>query len=102
MLSSYIIDMTAQLFIYEKIKTTLPRARKLKSYAERIITIARTDSVNARRIVSSKIRNRQAVKKLFEVISKRYADRNSGCIQIFKLGFRQGDSVPLALVKLKQ
>ncbi|MBU2567602.1 MAG: 50S ribosomal protein L17 [Elusimicrobia bacterium] len=98
----YLVNMTAHLFIYEKINTTLARAKKLKSYAEKLITIGKTDSVNSRRIATSKIRDKQAVKKLFEVISKRYADRNGGCIQIFKLGFRQGDSAPLAIVRLIQ
>lgn len=94
-------NMSMSLIDRERIITTLPKAKELRPYVEKIITIAKTkDNLQGRRILYSKTKNKVLVKKLFNVLSKRYKNRNGGYCRIMKYGFRKGDNAPLAIIEL--
>ncbi len=93
-------NMTNSLLRHEVIKTTLPKAKELRRVAEPIITLAKKPSVANRRLAFSRLRDRDIVVKLFDELGPRYAKRNGGYLRILKLGFRQGDNAPMALVEL--
>ncbi|NKF22761.1 50S ribosomal protein L17 [Solimonas marina] len=88
------------LFEHEMIKTTLPKAKELRRLAEPLITRAKEDSVHNRRIAFARLRNRDAVQKLFNEIGPRYKARPGGYLRILKCGFRAGDDAPMAYVEL--
>lgn len=93
-------NLTNSLVEHELIKTTLPRAKELRRVAEPLITRAREDSVANRRLVFSRLRNKQTVGKLFNELGPRYKERNGGYLRILKAGFRRGDNAPMAYVEL--
>lgn len=93
-------NMSASLFRHELIKTTLPKAKELRRLAEPLITRAKIDSVANRRLAFSRLRDRDAVTKLFAELGPRYKDRPGGYLRILKCGFRAGDKAPMALVEL--
>ena len=93
-------NMTASLIEHEAIKTTLPKAKELRRVAEPLITLAKSDSVAGRRLAFDRIRDKAAVKKLFEEIGPRYQERPGGYLRILKCGFRAGDKAPMAFVEL--
>jgi large subunit ribosomal protein L17 len=88
------------LFEHELIKTTLPKAKELRRLAEPLITRAKEDSLHNRRIAFSRLRDRDAVLKLFNEIAPRYKQRPGGYLRILKCGFRAGDDAPMAYVEL--
>ena len=93
-------NMTASLIKHELIRTTLPKAKELRRFAEPLITMAKTDGVANRRLAFSKLRDKQAVGKLFVEIGPRYKARPGGYLRILKCGFRAGDNAPMAYVEL--
>ncbi len=93
-------NMAASLFRHEQIRTTLPKAKELRRVAEPLITLAKTSSVANRRLAFSRLRDREVVTKLFDVLGIRYRDRPGGYLRILKFGFRTGDKAPMALVQL--
>lgn len=93
-------NMTASLVEHEIIRTTLIKAKELRSVAEPLITLAKKDSVANRRLAFNRTRDKAAVGKLFTVLGPRYADRPGGYIRILKCGIRPGDSAPMAYVEL--
>lgn len=93
-------NMTTSLFDKELIRTTLPKAKELRSIAEPLLTLSKIDSVVSRRIAFSKLRNRAVVTKLFNELGPRYQDRLGGYLRIMKCGFRTGDKAPMAYVEL--
>ena len=93
-------NMAASLVQHEVIKTTLPKAKELRRVIEPLITISKTDSVSKRRLVFSRIRDREAVGKLFNELGPRYKERPGGYLRILKCGYRNGDNAPMALVEL--
>ena len=93
-------NMSASLFEHELIRTTLPKAKELRRIAERLITLAKTDSVANRRLAFSRLRDRDVVTKLFNELGPRYQARPGGYLRILKCGFRAGDNAPMALVEL--
>ena len=93
-------NMTVSLLRHETIKTTLPKAKELRSVAERMITLGKKPSLANRRLAYDRLRDREIVVKLFDVIGPRYATRNGGYLRILKCGFRDGDNAPMALVQL--
>ena len=93
-------NMTASLVKHELIKTTLPKAKELRGYAEPIITLAKEDSVANRRLAFNRLRDKEVVGKLFSEIGPRYQDRPGGYLRILKCGFRTGDKAPVAYVEL--
>jgi large subunit ribosomal protein L17 len=93
-------NMACSLFRHELIKTTLPKAKELRMIAEPLITLSKEDSVAKRRIAFSRLRDRDVVTKLFNVLGPRYNSRNGGYLRIIKCGFRSGDDAPMAYVEL--
>jgi len=93
-------NMTVSLMHHEMIRTTLPKAKELRRVAEPLITIAKTDSVAKRRLAFSRLRDRDAVTKLFNELGPRYKNRPGGYLRILKCGFRPGDKAPMAIVEL--
>lgn len=92
-------NMANSLIEHELIKTTLPKAKELRTYVEPLITLAKTDSVAKRRIAFSRLQNRNNVTKLFNELGLRYQDRPGGYLRILKCGFRSGDVAPMAYVE---
>jgi large subunit ribosomal protein L17 len=93
-------NLAVSLFEHERIKTTEAKAKLLRPYAERLITKAKKGSVHHRRQVLSLIQDRAVVHKLFDDIGPRFADRNGGYTRILKIGPRNGDAAPMALIEL--
>ena len=93
-------NMTASLVEHEIIRTTLVKAKELRSVAEPLITLAKNDSVANRRLAFSRTRNKATVGKLFDELGPRYAKRPGGYIRILKCGERPGDKAPMAYVEL--
>ncbi|MFZ5594522.1 MAG: 50S ribosomal protein L17 [Pseudomonadota bacterium] len=93
-------NMTASLIQHEIIKTTLPKAKELRRVAEPLITLAKDDSIAKRRLAFSRIRDRDAVTKLFSEVAPRFKARPGGYLRILKCGFRAGDRAPMAIVEL--
>lgn len=93
-------NMTSSLVEHEFIKTTLPKAKELRRVAEPLITISKVDSVSGRRLIFSRLRNRDAVSKLFNELGPRYKERPGGYLRILKCGLRAGDKAQMAIVEL--
>jgi len=93
-------NMTASLIKHELIRTTLPKAKELRRVAEPLITMAKTDGVANRRLAFARLRDKQAVGKLFVELGPRYHTRPGGYLRILKCGFRDGDNAPMAYVEL--
>ncbi len=93
-------NMAGSLFRHELIKTTLPKAKELRRVAEPLITLAKEDSVHHRRLAFSRLRDKEAVGKLFTELGPRYSERPGGYLRILKCGFRAGDAAPMAYVEL--
>lgn len=93
-------NMATSLFEHEIIKTTVPKAKELRRVAEPLITLAKEDSVAHRRLAFDRLRDRDAVTKLFNELGPRYVDRPGGYLRIMKCGHRAGDKAPMAYVEL--
>lgn len=93
-------NMTTSLVEHEIIKTTLPKAKELRGFAEPLITLAKNDSVANRRLAFDRVRNKETVGKLFSELGPRYVERPGGYIRIIKCGVRTGDKAPMAYVEL--
>ncbi len=93
-------NMAASLLRHEIIKTTLPKAKELRRVAEPLITLAKTDGVAQRRLAFNRLRDKEAVGKLFGEIAPRYQERPGGYTRILKCGFRDGDKAPMAYIEL--
>lgn len=93
-------NMASSLFEHEIIKTTLVKAKELRTVAEPLITLAKKDSVANRRLAFNRTRNKEMVGKLFSELGPRYAERPGGYIRILKCGERAGDKAPMAYVEL--
>ena len=93
-------NMAVSLIQHELIRTTVPKAKELRRVAEPLITRAKDDSVANRRIVFNRLRDRDAVQKLFNELGPRYSKRPGGYLRILRCGFRPGDSAPMAYVEL--
>lgn len=96
------IGLAKNLIEKEQIKTTLPKAKDLRSVVEKLITRAKVDTVANRRLVASELGNKSdaTVKKLFTVLGPRYANRAGGYTRVLKAGFRYGDAAPMAIIEL--
>jgi large subunit ribosomal protein L17 len=93
-------NMAASLIHHEVIRTTLPKAKELRREAEPLITLAKSDSVANRRLAFSRLRDRDAVTKLFNLLGPRFLKRPGGYLRILKCGYRPGDNAPMAIVEL--
>lgn len=93
-------NMTASLIKHEIIKTTLPKAKELRRFAEPLITLSKNDNVAKRRLAFDRLRNKEAVGKLFSQLGPRFNNRQGGYLRILKCGFRKGDCAPMAIIEL--
>src|SRR5471030_1381378 len=88
-------NMMVSMLKHELIKTTLPKAKELRTYLEPLITLAKVDSVHHRRLAFARLRDREMVQKLFEVIGPHFNQRPGGYLRVLKCGFRKGDCAPM-------
>ena len=93
-------NMAISLIMHKRITTTIAKAKALKKYVEPLITKAKEDSTNARRVVFSYLQNKYAIKELFGEVSAKVGDRPGGYTRIIKLGTRQGDAAPICFIEL--
>jgi large subunit ribosomal protein L17 len=93
-------NMSASLIEHEQIVTTLPKAKEMKPFMDKLITLAKRGDLHARRQAISKVRDVAQVGKLFETLGPRYSDRNGGYTRVLKAGFRHGDNAPMAVIEL--
>jgi len=93
-------NMATSLFLHERIETTTAKAKELRPYAERLITLAKRGDLHARRLAAGKVRDRAVVGKLFDELGPRFQDRPGGYTRILKLGARKGDAADMALIEL--
>ena len=93
-------NMSVSLFDHELIRTTVAKAKELRGVAERLITLAKVDTVANRRLAFARLRDRDAVTKLFTELGPRYETRPGGYLRVLKCGFRTGDKAPMAYVEL--
>lgn len=91
-------ELATSLVLHEKIETTVAKAKALRPYAERLVTLAKSDSVAARRAADRKLARKTAVKKLFEVLGPKYKSRAGGYLRIRRTGPRPGDSSEQAAI----
>ncbi|MGF1446923.1 MAG: 50S ribosomal protein L17 [Pikeienuella sp.] len=92
-------NMACSLIEHEQIKTTLPKAKELRPYVEKLVTLAKRGDLHARRLALSQLRHDAPVKKLFEVLGPRYGERPGGYCRVLKAGFRYGDMAPMAFIE---
>lgn len=92
-------NMAAALVKHEQITTTLPKAKELRPFVEKLVTFGKKGKLSDRRLAMSKMRDEEQVAKLFGVLAERYKDRQGGYIRIMKAGFRYGDNAPMAVIE---
>ena len=92
-------NLAQSLITHEQIVTTLPKAKDLRPIVEKLITLGKRGDLHARRQAIAQIKDEAVVRKLFDVIAKRYATRNGGYTRIMKAGFRFGDAAPMAVIE---
>jgi large subunit ribosomal protein L17 len=92
-------NLSVSLLEHEQIVTTLPKAKDLRPIVEKLVTLGKRGDLHARRQVIAQIGNEDVVKRLFDTIAPRYANRNGGYLRIMKAGFRRGDNAPLAVIE---
>lgn len=92
-------NMAAALVKHEQITTTLPKAKELRPFVEKLVTFGKKGRLSDRRLAMSKMRDEDQVSKLFDVLAERYKDRQGGYIRIMKAGFRYGDNAPMAVIE---
>ena len=95
-------NMAASMLRHETIRTTLPKAKELRRVVEPLITLAKEDSVANRRLAFDRLRDKEAVGKLFSELGPRFKDRPGGYLRILKMGPRPGDAAPMAIVMLTE
>jgi large subunit ribosomal protein L17 len=93
-------NMSTELFRHERIRTTLMKAKELRPFAEKLITLSKRETLHARRLVLRDIHDKEVVSKMFDTISSRFAQRAGGYTRIVKLGPRRGDNAEMALIEL--
>ncbi len=93
-------NLTRSLLVNEQIQTTLPKAKDLRPFVEKILTMGKSNTLHSKRKVLSYLGDLSLVNKVFDVLAKRYAKRNGGYVRILKSGFRYGDSAPKAVIEL--
>jgi len=93
-------NLATSLFRHGRIETTVAKAKELRSFAEPLITKAKRGDLHARRLVARKIQDREVLKKLFDEIGPRYADRPGGYTRVVHLGHRPGDAADMAIIEL--
>lgn len=97
--SALFANMAAALIRHEQITTTLPKAKELRPYLEKMVTMARRGDLHSRRLLASRLRDDDMTRKLVDVLGPRYKDRAGGYLRILKAGFRYGDNAPMAVIE---
>jgi large subunit ribosomal protein L17 len=97
--SAMFANMAAALIKHEQIVTTLPKAKALRPVVEKLVTLGKKGDLASHRLAVSRMGDKTQVKKLFDVLAKRYADRQGGYVRIMRAGFRYGDNAPLAVIE---
>ena len=92
-------NMAVALIKHEQITTTLPKAKELRPFVEKLVTLAKRGDLHARRIAISRVRDVDQVGKLFSALGPRYQDRSGGYIRVLKAGYRYGDNAPMAVIE---
>ena len=93
-------NMLNSLIKYEQIITTLPKAKELKPKIDKVITIGKDSKLSKKKDLFSKLQDQKSVKKVFDILSKRHANRKGGYSRVLKAGFRTGDDAPMAVIEL--
>lgn len=93
-------NMASSLITHEQIVTTLPKAKELKPIMDKLVSLAKKGDLASRRRAIAQIRDKDAVKKLFEIMGERYAERAGGYTRVLKAGYRYGDNAPMAVIEL--
>lgn len=93
-------NMAASLVKHEQITTTLPKAKELRPFTEKLITLGKKGGLANRRLAMGRMRDQEQVAKLFDTLGERYKEREGGYIRIMKAGFRYGDNAPMAVIEL--
>ena len=93
-------NMLNSLIKYEQIITTLPKAKELKPKIDKVITIGKNAKLSKKKDLFSKLQDQKSVKKVFDILSKRYVNRKGGYSRVLKAGFRTGDDAPMAVIEL--
>jgi large subunit ribosomal protein L17 len=93
-------NMAAALIKHEQIMTTVPKAKELRPYVEKLITLAKRGGLSNRRLAMSRLGDEAQLKKLFDVLAERYSDRDGGYTRVLKAGYRASDSAPMAIIEL--
>jgi len=93
-------NMAAALIKHEQITTTLPKAKELRPYVEKLITLAKKGGLSNRRLAHARLQDDAQLTKLFDVLAARYADRNGGYCRVIKAGIRASDAAPMAIIEL--
>ena len=93
-------NMAAALIKHEQISTTLPKAKELRPYVEKLITLAKRGGLSNRRLAMTRLQDETQLKKLFDVLAERYSDRDGGYTRIIKAGYRESDSAAMAIIEL--
>ena len=92
-------NMAAALIKHEQITTTVPKAKELRPYVEKLITLAKKGGLANRRLAQGRLQDDAQLTKLFDVLAKRYADRNGGYTRVIKAGIRASDAAPIAIIE---
>jgi large subunit ribosomal protein L17 len=92
-------NMSASLIKHEQIVTTLPKAKELRPFVEKLVTLAKKGDLHARRLAISRVRDVDQVGKLFATLGPRYGARNGGYIRVLKAGYRHGDNAAMAVIE---
>ena len=92
-------NMSAALIKHEQILTTLPKAKELRPYVEKLVTLAKRGGLSNRRLAQSRLLDETQLKKLFDVLAERYADRDGGYTRIIKAGYRESDAAQMAVIE---
>lgn len=95
-------NMVCSLIEHEQITTTLPKAKELKRIIDKVITLGKKGDLHSRRIAASKLKQDEAVRKLFATLGPRYKKRPGGYTRVLKSGFRRGDMAPMAIIELME
>jgi large subunit ribosomal protein L17 len=93
-------NMAAALIKHEQITTTVPKAKELRPYMEKLITLAKRGGLSNRRLAMSRLGDETQLKKLFDILAERYADREGGYTRVIKAGLRNSDAAPMAVIEL--
>ncbi|WP_294136593.1 50S ribosomal protein L17 [Sphingobium sp.] len=93
-------NLAASLIKHEQILTTTPKAKELRPYVEKLITLAKKGGLSNRRLADARLKDDAQLTKLFEVLAERYKDRNGGYTRVIKAGIRASDAAPIAIIEL--